>query len=432
VALREHQQKIVEWLAQPSKARLLFADAGVGKTAAVLHYIKYRTEGRALIVAPPRVSKMTWPTEAEKWHPGEFSVGVLTGRTPSERERILAAQPDLVVVSYHLLPWLKRVWDVTGALQFETVVFDESDCFKGRGVFWKAAKTILRDFDGKRIAMTGTPVPNHLLDLWPQAFIVDRGKCLGTGVTNFRFEHFRLHYNGYEWIPNDDAEEQIYRKLKPITLRVSISEVGADFPEVQEIDYPVELSKAEKEAYLRLEKTFLTEVDGETIFALNSAVASGKLRQVCGSFLYGENGTHTLGESKDKALDELVESLGGQQAIVAYWYEAERDRLLARPDTTADIAGWLDGRGQLLALHPASAGHGLNLQVSGAKYVIFYTLPWSAGLYQQTVRRLQRLGQRNTVIVYRMLAKDTLEESRVAPAVREKLGQQERFLGRFE
>ena len=277
----------------------------------------------------------------------------------------------------------------------------------------------VRPFIRRVIGLTGTPASNGYMDLWAECYLLDQGKALGKTLTTYRDIYFTPgRRNGniiYEWNLRENAKELILDRLKPMCVSMK-TEDYLELPGRLDIIRKFELSGKSKKMYQQMEKDLLLEVDDSMIDAVNSAVLTTKLMQICSGAIYDENGdTAYLHDEKFEALDQLIEEANGENVLIFYGFRHERDRLLKRYPEAVDIKdkgaiqAWKAGKIKILLAHPASAGHGLNLQ-SGGSISIWFSLPMSLELYQQAVKRLHRQGQQNVVRNYILIARDTFEE----------------------
>lgn len=434
---RAHQREAIAFLlAHPAAA--LWMRVGAGKTATLLEafrYLRAKDQARRLLVlAPLRVCHYVWPDEVAKWLQFRgLSVAVAHGSTEL-RHKAFAAKADVTMMNYEGLPWLAE-----NAHHYELpdmIVADESTKLKDtRTQRFKALKPLLPHFR-RRVGLTGTPAPNGLEDLFGQIYFLDEGERLGRTVTRYRMSYFTQHpYKTYEWTLRPGAEAVIYEKLGDLVLRQPDPK---GLPELVVQDVMIDLPPAARRVYDELERQFFVELEEGTITAANAAVKSQKLRQVVQGFLYQEQGGAShLHEAKCEALADLFEQLGGEPALVAYVFRRDAEVLEAEFGIPT-LSGASPARGRelidawnrrelgALALHPASAGHGLNLQ-AGGRDLIFYGLDWDLGLVDQTIGRLHRTGQKETVYVHRILGLGTVEEL-VAQALAAKGQTQEALL----
>lgn len=374
--------------------------------------------GRVLVIAPKRPALDTWPEELEKWdHLQGLDYAVAVG---SEKERRAALQREafITIINRENTVWLvgqyeKQSWP------FDTVVIDELSSFKSsKSKRFRALKRV-RPYIRRVIGLTGTPSANGLMDLWAEAYILDGGEALGKTLTGYRSRFFTPgRRNGaiiYDWDPRPGAKEEILKRLDPICVSMK-SEDYLRLPDFSTVERSVRLSDPTMQKYRKMERDLLLTIDGETIDAVNAAALTTKLLQLSSGAVYSDIGDPvTFHTEKLEALDQIIEEADGENVLVFYGYRHERDRILERYPEAVDIksdgaiTGWKRGKIRILVAHPASAGHGLNLQ-SGGRISIWYTLPTSLEYYQQACKRLHRQGQEKPVINYVLLGKGTYDE----------------------
>ena len=423
----------------------LLLDPGYGKTAITLHvFDTLRKAGHidALIVlAKLRIVENTWPDEIAKWDlPLRWAL--LHGKDKDAR---LREQHHVYLMNYEGLPWLVGQKDLKRIFAGRRVmlVCDESSKLKDTGTArFKALKKLLPLMHRRHI-LTGSPVPQSLMDLFGQVYALDMGESFGPYITHFRNTYFvPSGYMGYDWKLQPGAEERIYERASKVLLRLPRDLIK--LPELTTVNRWVNIPHHTMQVYRDLEKEFVGDLDSGRIVAANAAVASGKLRQFVGGAVYDEtHRPHWLHDEKLDALEELVDELNGQQLFVAYEYQHELERILQRFPKTPHIGSGVDattarqhmqdfnnGRIQMLLGHPQSVAHGLNLQAS-ARNVVFFTLPWSFENYDQFIRRVWRQGQKNNVTVYQIVARDTIDEV-VISVLSQKDATQQAFLKALE
>lgn len=408
----------------------LFLDMGLGKTVSALtavdKLINDRFEvRRVLVIAPLRVAKLTWAAEVDKWDHLSLKVTKVLGGE-SKRLQALAENADIYVINRENVPWLVDLYKGK-RWPFDMVIIDESSSFKNpRSLRFRALRKVLPQIK-RMVLLTGTPSPRSLMDLWPQLYLLDRGERLGRTLTAYRSEYFRPgKSNGFtvfEWLPNKDAQEKIHKAIGDICVSMSAAD-WLDIPEKMDNIIEVELPTKARKIYDTLKRDYAITIQQDDITAVNAAVLTGKLLQVANGALYHDDKTYTeIHKAKIDALKELAES-ATTPVIVFYWLKSDLERLKkefpkARTlEDEKDLTDWNNGKIDMLLLHPSSAGHGLNLQ-AGGHTIIWFGLTWSLELYQQANARLHRQGQRSSVIVHHILAKDTMDE-RVLKALQEK------------
>lgn len=377
---------------------------------------------KVLVIAPLRVARDTWPEEIRKWdHLKGMTYSVAVG-TADERRRALAISPQVTLINRENVPWL--VEHLGKRFDYDMVVVDELSSFKN----WEAkrfrALMKVRPSVRRIVGLTGTPSPNGYMDLFAEYRVLDMGERLGRFIGKYREAYFTPDRWGngqiYTWKLRPGADEAIFRKISDIT--VSMKSVDhLKMPECVMNNVPVYMDERERELYETLkEELFLRVVckeDVQDIDAKNASVLCNKLSQMANGAVYSEDGkTAHIHDRKLDALEDLVEAANGNPLLVAYWYRHDIDRIRQRfPEvrelkSSADIRDWNAGKIPLAAIHPASAGHGLNLQAGGST-LVWFGLTWSLELYQQTNARLWRQGQQaDTVVIHHIVTKDTIDE----------------------
>lgn len=436
----DYQRVAMEWILDHEKCGL-FLDMGMGKTVSSLTAIDilrndYLDIGKVLVIAPKRVAEDTWPSEVDKWaHLQDLTVSKILG-PPAERRRAIQADADVYIVSRDNVAWL--VDEVKGDWDFDTLIIDELSSFKNHASKrFKKLKTVTPYFK-RVIGLTGTPAPNSYLDLWAQVYLLDRGERLGKNITTFRRTYFdgisRGMYTEYKL--KTGAKEAIDDAISDICISMSAKD-HLDLKDPMLIDVRVTMDAKEKKLYKTMERDAVLELGDDTIAALSAAVVSNKLLQLANGAIYDEDGKpHVVHGRKLDALEELREEAQGENILVFYSFKSDYERIKARfPDAVKldgaeTIRDWNAGKIKMLLAHPASAGHGLNLQ-DGGSIIIWYGLTWSLELYQQANARLHRQGQKNTVRIYRLLTEGTVD-ARVAEALEGKGIRQEELLEKLK
>lgn len=398
----------------------LMLDMGLGKTIITLTALWQLAldsfdVSRILVIAPKRVAADTWPKELTKWeHLKGLDASLVMG-TQAEREAALRRKTFLYIINRENVSWLveNHRWD------FDMVVIDELSSFKSnQAQRFKALKKV-RPLVSRIVGLTGTPAPNSLLDLWPQMYLMDMGQRLGRFIGGFRERFFtpdkRSREIIYSYKPREGAEEAIYDLISDICISMKAVDY-LDMPELIMNRVEVSMDSREQKIYDDFQRDMVVNLHGEELDAVNAAVLSGKLLQMANGAVYGEN--HKVLRIHDRkldALEDLVEAANGKPLLVAYWYEHDLQRIKARfktarcIDTTKDIDDWNAGRIPLALIHPASAGHGLNLQDGGCT-IVWFGLTWSLELYQQLNARLWRQGQKHRVVIHHIVTKGTHDE----------------------
>ena len=421
----------------------LYLDMGLGKTVitltaiADLEYNRFQVS-RALVIAPKKVAEATWQREASKWdHLRHLRFSTILG-SESKRIRALNTPADVWVINRENIPWLVEY--CRNAWPFDMVVIDESSSFKNHKAKRFKALTWVRKYILRIVELTGTPAPNGLLDLWAQIYLLDGGQRLGKRITQFRERYFDPDQRGrdmvYSYKPKDGAGHVIRQLIGDICVSMK-AEDYITLPDCTYDDIPVVLDARAKQAYARLEREMLLQVDESTIDAGSAAVLTNKLLQLCNGAVYDEQ-RHAveIHRCKIDAFLETVEALGGQSVLVFYNFQHDLERIeaalsgsglrvrrLTGPD---EEAAWNNREIDILLAHPASCAYGLNLQ-QGGNHVIWFGLNWSLELYQQANKRLHRQGQASKVIVHHLVVTGGVDEDVIA-ALNDKCTTQDRLM----
>lgn len=419
-----YQARAIQYvLGHPACA--LWVEPGLGKTSIVLAAASTLLERfevlRILVVAPLRVAASTWPDEAQKWG---FPVRVRVIRgTPTQRRRLIAEPgADLWTINYELLPWL--VAEQGRAWPWDMVVLDEASKVKDRSTRrWKALRKVCRQVS-RLVELTGTPAPNGLTDVWAPIALLDHGEALGRTLTAYRQRWFESDFLGYTWTPRAGAAEEIHARLRGLCLTMR-AEDYLTLPDLVPVTLPVDLDPKARALYRKIETEMFAELAGAEVTAWNAAAVSNKCRQICQGAVYPDQdpssaaparGWAHIHDAKIDALADLLDELPGEPVLVAYQYRHDLERLLARfprarvlDKDPATIRDWNAGRIRLLLAHPASAGHGLNLQ-SGGHVLVWFGLDWNLELYLQFNARLHRQGQARPVMVYHIVVRNSVDE----------------------
>ena len=386
---------------------------------------------RALVVAPIRVASFSWPAEIEKWdHLKGLKYSVAVG-TAAERRAALKKPADIYLINRENVQWL--VSDSGIPFDFDMVVIDELSSFKNHQTKRFRALMKVRPKVKRIVGLTGTPSSNGLMDLWAEFRLLDMGERLGRFIGQYRTSYFRPDkQNGqvvFSYKPLPGAEKQIYGKISDITISMK-SDDHLQMPELINSRYTVYLSEKEDSRYADLKKDLVLQMPDGEITAANAASLSGKLSQMANGAIYTDAGeTVAIHERKLDALEDIIEAANGKPVLVAYWFRHDLERITerlhklkipcSRLDTDGSIRKWNAGEIPVALIHPASAGHGLNLQ-GGGNTLVWFGLTWSLELYQQTVARLWRQGQESeTVVVQHIITKGTIDE-RIMKALSEK------------
>ena len=377
---------------------------------------------RILVIAPLRVARDTWPDELHKWeHLSDLRLSVAVG-TETERKAALQAKADIYIINRENVGWL--IEDSGIPFDFDTLVVDELSSFKNHQTKRFRSLMKVRPKVVRIIGLTGTPSSNGLMDLWAEYRLLDMGQRLGRFIGQYRSTYFTPDKrNGqviFSYKPLPFAEKEIYAKIADITISMKSTD-HLIMPELVTVQYPIKISDKERERYDELRQDLVLKLAGGDVTAANAAALSGKLCQMANGAVYGDDGTvHYIHDRKLDALEDLIEAANGKPVLVAYWFKHDLERISARLkdrhisftklDTSDSIASWNEGKWPVALIHPASAGHGLNLQ-SGGSTIIWFGLTWSLELYQQANARLWRQGQKaETVVLHHIIAKDTIDE----------------------
>lgn len=397
-------------------------DMGLGKTVisltAIANLLFDSFEAhRILVVAPLRVARDTWPAEIAKWeHLQHLTYAVCVG-TPKERRAALMAGADITIINRENLGWLI---DSSGFdFDYDMVVIDELSSFKNHKSKRFQSLMKVRPKVKRIIGLTGTPSSNGLMDLWAEFKLLDFGERLGRFITHYRNNYFIPDKrNGeiiYSYKPMAYAEDAIYRRISDITISMKSTD-HLQMPELITSQYEVQLSEEEEKRYEELKADFILELPEGEITAANAASLTGKLSQLANGAIYDDDGNIIeFHDRKLDALEDLIEAANGKPLLVAYWFKHDLQRIKKRFDvreikSSKDITDWNNGDIPVAVIHPASAGHGLNLQAGGST-LIWFGLTWSLELYQQTNARLWRQGQTSgTVVIEHIITKGTIDE----------------------
>ena len=403
----------------------IFLSCGLGKTVITLTAIKELMHDRfevrkVLVIAPLRVGLGTWPQEIEKWeHLKGLTYSVAIG-TEAERKAALMAKADIYIINRENVEWLVK----NCAFDFDMVVIDELSSFKSGAT--KRFKSLLkvRPTIKRIVGLTGTPSSNGLMDLWAEYRLLDMGKRLGRYRGQYRRNFFipdkRNQQIVFSYKPMAGAEESIYKLISDITISMKSVDY-LKMPECVMNKVSVCMNEEEKGKYETLRKEMVLSLDGTDIDAVNAAALSNKLLQMANGAVYDEDKKAvTIHDRKLDALEDLIEGANGKPVLIAYWFKHDLERItkrltarhipFARIDDNESIKKWNDGELPVALIHPASAGHGLNLQAGGST-LIWFGLTWSLELYQQTNARLWRQGQKQTVVIHHIISRGTIDEN---------------------
>ncbi|EKK0949043.1 DEAD/DEAH box helicase [Enterococcus faecalis] len=416
-----YQSYAIDYIETHPVAAVLL-DMGLGKTVisltaiADLLFDSFEAH-RILVVAPLRVARDTWPAEISKWqHLKHLTYAVAVG-TVKERKAALMAGADITIINRENLGWLI---DSSGnEFDYDMVIIDELSSFKNHKSKRFQSLMKVRPKVKRIIGLTGTPSSNGLMDLWAEFKLLDFGERLGRFITHYRNNYFIPDKrNGeiiYSYKPMPYAEDAIYRKISDITISMKSTD-HLQMPELITSQYEVQLSEEEEQRYEELKADFILELPEGEITAANAASLTGKLSQLANGAIYDDEGNIVeFHDRKLDALEDIIESANGKPLLVAYWFKHDLQRIKKRFDvreikTSKDIIDWNNGDIPVAVIHPASAGHGLNLQAGGST-LIWFGLTWSLELYQQTNARLWRQGQASgTVVIEHIITKGTIDE----------------------
>lgn len=416
-----YQSYAIDYIETHPVAAVLL-DMGLGKTVIFLTAIadllfdSFEAH-RILVVAPLRVARDTWPAEISKWqHLKHLTYAVAVG-TVKERKAALSAGADITIINRENLGWLI---DSSGyEFDYDMVIIDELSSFKNHKSKRFQSLMKVRPKVKRIIGLTGTPSSNGLMDLWAEFKLLDFGERLGRFITHYRNNYFIPDKrNGeiiYSYKPMPYAEDAIYRKISDITISMKSTD-HLQMPELITSQYEVQLSEEEEQRYEELKADFILELPEGEITAANAASLTGKLSQLANGAIYDdESNIVEFHDRKLDALEDIIESANGKPLLVAYWFKHDLQRIKKHFDvreikTSKDIIDWNNGDIPVAVIHPASAGHGLNLQAGGST-LIWFGLTWSLELYQQTNARLWRQGQSSgTVVIEHIITKGTIDE----------------------
>ena len=442
--LHEYQEVAKDFIIDHPNAAVIL-DMGMGKTATTLSAIDELVFDRfevtkVLVIAPLRVASTVWSDEIEQWAElKHLRYSKIIG-TPKQRLLALQADADIYIVNRENLPWL--VEQCQPYFKWDMVVIDELSSFKS----WKSKRfkafMTMRPFMKRVVGLTGTPTSNGLMDLFAEFKVIDGGERLGYFITEYRNRYFREGYGQghvvYEYIPMDFAEAQIYDKISDITISMKALDY-LDMPELINTRYPVKMTDKETKFYKSMSRDMvLPYLEDDDITASSAASLSQKLCQMANGAVYSDNKeTVTIHNQKLDALEDIVEAANGEPLLLAYWFKHDYDRIAERLEKLkvnfkplkeeSDIRDWNAGKITIGLIHPASSGHGLNLQ-RGGHHLVWFSLPWSLELYQQTNARLWRQGQRSgTVVIQHIVTEGTIDED-ILKALADKDDAQDRLI----
>lgn len=420
----DYQTYATEYIESHPIAAILLS-MGLGKTGITLTAIAdllfdFFVVSRVLIIAPLRVAKMTWSDEIGKWdHLSHLKYSIAVG-TAAERIKALNAKADIYIINRENVPWLIDNFP----FDFDMVVVDELSSFKNHQSKRFKALMKVRPYVRRIVGLTGTPSANGLMDLYAEFKLLDMGERLGRFIGQYRTMYFKPdRMNGpivYSYKPLPGAESAIYQKISDITISMK-SVDHLKMPELINSRFEVQLSEEEWKQYEDMKEELILQLPGGEVTAANAGSLVGKLSQMANGAVYGDDGAvMQIHDRKLDALEDIIESMNGNPLLVAYWFNHDLERISERLSSLKipfeilqseeSIRRWNKGEISVALIHPASAGHGLNLQ-SGGSAMVWFGLTWSLELYQQTVARLWRQGQDSeTVVVQHIIAKGTIDE----------------------
>ena len=433
--LHKYQERMINFIYNTPKCAL-WAGLGLGKTittlSAITDLIDSMAVAKVLIVAPLRVANSVWHKEAVNWqHTKHLKFSIVTG---SEKERLAALHKtaDVYVINRENVTWI--VEHYAKKWPFDMIVLDESSSFKSASSqrFKSLRKTI--PFTNRLVELTGTPSPNGLLDIWSQMYLIDSGERLGRSMTAYKQRFFEAGYNGYSFKPVKSADKIIHKLIDDIVISLNVDDY-LEMPERIDTVIKVQLPQNRLAEYQQLERDFLTQINDNDIVAYNAATLVGRLLEFCNGAMYTDelkNWTE-IHSAKLDAIDDIISENSDENLLIAYNYKTDLIRLQARypdavvldknPDT---IAQWNKGQIKMLLAHPASCGHGINLQ-HGGSIIVWFGLNWSLELYQQFNGRLHRQGQTKPVRIVHIVA-DGCIDNKVMQAIENKAQTQQDLL----
>ena len=420
----DYQKYAIDYIEKKPISAILL-DMGLGKTAIILTALNdllfdsFEVH-KILVIAPLRVARTTWSDEIEKWdHLTDLRYSIAVG-TEQERLAALQKKADIYIINRENVQWLVE----NTRFDYDMVVIDELSSFKNHQAKRFRALMKVRPKVKRIVGLTGTPTANGLMDLWAEFRLLDMGQRLGRFIGQYRTAYFKPDkMNGqivYSYKPLPGAEEKIYERISDITISMKAAD-HLRMPELISTNRAVRLSDDEEKAYGNMRKELVLQLPDGEVTAASAAALSGKLCQMANGAVYTDSGNIVkLHDRKLDALEDIVESMNGRPLLVAYWFKHDLDRIserlhklhipFSRLDTENSIRRWNNGELPVALIHPASAGHGLNLQ-SGGSTLVWFGLTWSLELYQQTVARLWRQGQKSgTVVVQHIVTEGTIDE----------------------
>ena len=420
-----HYQRFATDFILSNPISAIFLSMGLGKSVITLSAINdllydYFDVGKVLVIAPLRVCTNVWKQETEKWsHLQGLKVSVAVG-IERERSAALNAKADIYIINRENVQWLIEESGVP--FDFDMLVIDELSSFKNHQSKRFQSLIKVRPKVKRVVGLTGTPSSNGLMDLWAQFRLLDLGQRLGRFIGKYRSDYFLPDKrNGqviFSYKPLPNAEERIYNKIGDITISMKTAD-HLQMPELLMVEHNVRLSETELKRYDELKRDLVLSLTGGEVTAANAAALSGKLLQMANGAVYGDGGeVFRIHDRKLDALEYLIEAANGKPVLIAYWFKHDLARILERfpaekLDSADSIKRWNNGEIPVAVIHPASAGHGLNLQ-SGGSTLVWFSMTWSLELYLQTNARIYRQGQKDTVVIHHIIAKGTIDEQVMA------------------
>jgi len=417
--LHGYQRYAVEFIKTNTISAILLS-MGLGKTVitltALVDLLFDSFEVRKVLVICPLRVGIVWVDEIRKWSHLHFLQCSVAIGSETERQAALKAKADIYIINRENVQWLIESSGLP--FDYDMVVVDELSSFKNHQSKRFRSLMKVRPRVKRIVGLTGTPTSNGLMDLWAEFRLLDMGQRLGRFIGKFRADYFvpdkRNGQVVFSYKPLPNTEEEIYRRIADITISMKSTD-HIQIPELVTAEHPVRLSDKERERYDELRQDLVLKLSGGDVTAANAAALSGKLCQMANGAVYGDDGeTHHIHDRKLDALEDLIEAANGKPVLIAYWYRHDLLRMQKRfsatkLDSPDSIKAWNNGDIPVAVIHPASAGHGLNLQSGGAT-LVWFGLTWSLELYQQTNARLWRQGQRDTVVIHHIIAKGTVDE----------------------
>ena len=409
----------------------LFLDMGLGKTVITLTAIRdlmldELLVTKTLVIAPLRVARDTWPAETRKWdHLNDLDISVIVGDL-RVRESAVSKSALIYIINRENIKWLVEYYERNGIRwDFDCVVIDELSSFKNYHSQRFKWLRKMRPFVKRWIGLTGTPSSNGLMDLWAEIGILDGGQRLGRFIGRYRDAYFKPSSMNpstgvvYSYAPREGAEQQIYDRISDITISMKALDY-LEMPECVYVNHEVQMSDQEKKLYDQLKSDLIIPLEDGDIDAANAAALSNKLLQLSNGAVYDENGiVRVVHKRKLEMLEDMIEAANGQPVLIAYWFKHDHHRIMEHLTAcgysprdireSEDIKDWNTGKMAVALIHPASAGHGLNIQ-EGGHILIWFGLTWSLELYQQTNARLWRQGQHDTVTIHHIVCENTVDE----------------------